>query len=167
MLLAAGICILCNYVSRHTLDWSLYVPGAEAAAWLTVTPLLLLKKHRFAVSLAALTVSAVPLLLLIKALCPSPELIFPFVFPIAAISICGLWILLPLARLKIRIGYLVSLLLIIYGIALNLILNSFIHGYLHTGESNIPNLIISACCGFAAIVIAAVTSIRNRYAKQM
>lgn len=160
LLLAAGICALCNYVSRHTLDWSLYVMGAEVVAWLTVTPLLRMEKHRCVVSLAVLTLSSIPLLLLIKALCPSPEIIVPFVFPIVGISLCSLWLLLPLTRLKIRTGYFVSLLLLIYGVAVHMILSSFINGYLHSGDS-ISTPIVSASCAFAAIVIAVVTRLKS------
>lgn len=161
LLLAAGICALCNYVSRHTLDWSLYVMGAEAVAWLTVTPLLRLKKHRCMVSLAALTLSSIPFLLLVQALCPSPEMIVPFVFPIVGISLCSLWLLLPLTRFKIRIGYFISLLLLLYGVAVEIIMNSFFERYLHT-DNSVSTAIVAASCAFAAVVIAAVTRIKSR-----
>lgn len=160
LLLAAGICALCNYVSRRTLDWSLYVMGGEAVAWLTVTPLLRLKKHRCMVSLAALTLSSVPFLLLIQALCPSPEIIVPFIFPIVGISLCSLWLLLPLTRFKIRIGYLISLLLLLYGVVVEIIMNSFIMRYLHT-DNSVSTAIVAASCAFAAVVIAAVTRIKT------
>lgn len=160
LLLAAGICALCNYVSRRTLDWSLYVMGGEAVAWLTVTPLLRLKKHRCMVSLAALTLSSAPFLLLVQALCPSPEIIAPFIFPIVGISLCSLWLLLPLTRFKIRIGYLISLLLLLYGVVVEIIMNSFIMGYLHT-DNSVSTAIVAASCAFAAVVIAAVTRIKT------
>lgn len=164
-LIAAGICLLCNYVSRHALDWSLYVLGSEAVAWLTAAPLLLLEKHRCVSSLAVLTVLSVPLLLLVKNLCPSPQLIFPFVLPITAISLCCLWLFLPLIRLKIRIGYRVALILFLYGVAANYIFNSFISGYLHSGDS-VSNLVIEASFALAAIIVAAVTSYKKHYVRE-
>ena len=162
-LLAIFTCLLCNYAIDNTISWSLYAVGGEVTAWLVIAPLLQLKKHRYLVSMAGLTVSIMPLLLLIEYLCPIKNWVIPFAFPIVIVTVASLWVSVFLFEYtKIKRLYLISLMLLLYGILDNLSINSFVSNYLNLSKDNISPHITAISCGFAAIVLTVIALFKQK-----
>jgi transcriptional regulator with XRE-family HTH domain len=165
-LLAIFTCMLCNFAISKTFSWSLYVVGSTAMAWLVTTPLLLLKKHRLLVSMAAFTVSILLLLMLIEYLCPAKNWVIPFALPITISAVASLWVaVLLFAYTKINRLYVTSLILILYGVIMNISINTFVSHYLKTSPDNISNVIIAISSGFAAIVLAVIAFLHKNKQK--
>lgn len=162
-LIAAFVCLLCNYVLDKTFDWSLYVVGSELTAWLIITPLLVMKRHRFTGSMVGLTVSILPLLFLIEYLCPVKGWVIPLALPIVLVSLACLWISVILfVYTKIDRFYLISFLLLLFGIGLNLSCNAFVENYLGSTDVNISAVVTAISCGLLAAVLFVVAFIRRR-----
>lgn len=162
-LIAVFVCMLCNYVISGTFDWSLYVVGGEAAAWLIIFPFLGMKRHRLAASLTALTVIILPLLLLIEHLCPAKNWVFPFAFWTAVISLASLWVIFLLfAKTRISRWYLAALAAILFGVILNFSINAMVVHYLNASAENISTYITALSFAFAAAVLAAIGFIKKR-----
>lgn len=165
-LIAIFVCLLCNYVTRHSFDWSLYVVGSEVTVWLVIAPLFLMKKHRLVASMSGLTVAILPFLLLIEYLCPNKNWVIPFAVPIMITSLLSLWVSVVLfAYTKINRAYLISLMFILYGIIANLIINHFVQNYLAVTYENISTPIIAITSGFVAVVLAIITFLKQKKTK--
>lgn len=168
-LTAIFVCFLCNYVIDQRFDWSWYVFGSEATAWLIAAPFLKLRKNRFVAAAAGLTVSILPLLLLIEALCPVKDWVFPFALPIVLISLISLWVSI-LLFVSTRIGrlYLISFEFFLWGVVDNLLINGSVDSYLKvssTVQENLPNAIVAISCGFIALVLL-FAAVKNRNSKR-
>lgn len=162
-LLALFTCMLCNYAISRKLDWSFYVLGSEAAAWMIIAPFFTLRKHRLAASLAGLSISILPLLMLIEFLCPVKGWVFPIALPITGMSLICLWAAVFLLNYtKINKIYVLSISFILFGVFLSLWINSFLMNYLNTSNDNIVNYIVAVSCGFIAVLLFLITFVRNR-----
>ncbi len=162
-LLALFTCMLCNYAISRKLNWSLYVLGSEATAWMIITPFFTLRKHRLAASLAGLSISILPLLMLIEFLCPVKGWVFPIALPITGMSLICLWAAVFLLNYtKINKIYVLSASFIVFGVFLSLWINSFLMNYLNTSNDNIVNYIVAVSCGFIAVLLFLITFVRNR-----
>jgi Predicted transcriptional regulators len=162
-LTAAFVCLLCNYVIDKTFSWSLYVVGSEAAAWLIVSPLLAGKRHRVAMSLAALTITVMPLLMLIEHLCPAKGWVFPFAFSITAVSLAGLWltaILFACKRIRHSGWFRASIVTFVFGNIVNLSINGIVRYYLST-PANISAPVVAFSCAFSAVVLAIIGNLKR------
>lgn len=165
-LVAIFVCMLCNYVIDKAFTWSLYVVGSELTAWLVIAPLFILKRNRFTGSMIGLTISIFPLLFLIEYLCPAKGWVIEFAGPIVLASLVSLWISVALlAYTKINRFYLVSFLLLLYGIGLNIGCNAFISNYLVLKGDNISVLVTAISCGLAAAVLSLITFTRQTIVK--
>ena len=156
-LTAVFVCCLCNYVIDGRFDWSLYVVGSVVMAWLTAAPILKFPRHRLAAAMGGFTISLVPLLLLIEFLCPAKNWVVPFALPIAAISLVSLWaVVLLFPHFEGKKLFFSALVLFLFGVVDNVIIHNFVNRYLSlpgTAEQNLPTFIVSASCGFAAIIL--------------
>lgn len=162
-LLALFTCMLCNYAISRKLDWSFYVLGSEATAWMIIAPFFTLRKHRLAASLAGLSISILPLLMLIEFLCPVKGWVFPIALPITGMSLICLWAAVFLLNYtKINKIYVLSFSFIVFGVFLSLWINSFLMNYLNTSNDNIVNYIVAVSCGFIAVLLFLITFVRNR-----
>lgn len=156
-LIAAFVCCLCNYVADGRFDWSLYVVGSEAAAWLIAAPILKFRRNRAVGAMGALTVSLIPLLLLVEFLCPAKNWVIPFALPIAAISLASLWatvLLFPRFGGK-RLSFL-AFVLFLFGVVDNVAIHSFVNRYLAlpgTAAQNLPTFLVAASCGVTAVIL--------------
>jgi transcriptional regulator with XRE-family HTH domain len=160
-LIGIFVCVLCNFVIQKRLDWSLYVVGSEIAAWVILAPFFLIKRHRFVGAMAGLTITILPLLFLIEYLCPIKGWVIPFALPMVVISLIGLWISVILfSYTRINRLYLVSFELILFGVVLNIIINSFVSNYLNSYD-NLSNFIVELSCGFLAVVLFVYAAIRK------
>jgi transcriptional regulator with XRE-family HTH domain len=163
LIAAVFICMLCNFVINRKFDWSLYVLGSEITVWLIITPLLLMKKHRFLASMAGLTVSILPLLMLIEYLCPVKNWVFPFAVPIVMMSLAGMWVtLLLFLYTRVNRAYLAGFSCLLLGVVLNLSIHSFVQNYLKSSDKDISNQIVAICFGFLAVGIFLTASIKKR-----
>lgn len=162
-LLALFTCMLCNYAISRKLDWSFYVLGSEATAWMIIAPFFTFRKHRLAASLAGLSISIMPLLMLIEFLCPVKGWVFPIALPITGMSLICLWAAVFLLNYtKINKIYVLSFLFIVFGVFLSLWINSFLMNYLKTSNDNIANYIVAVSCGFIAVLLFFITFVRER-----
>lgn len=157
-LTAIFVCMLCNYVISGTFDWSLYVVGSEVVAWLLAFPFFVMKRHRFVASLTVLTITIIPLLLLIEHLCPEKNWVFPFAFSITAVSLAGLWIttlLFTYKRIRDNWWFRASVTIFMFGYIVNLGINGIVRYYLPIPvNSNISVPIVAFSSAFAAVVLA-------------
>lgn len=87
-LLAAGICLLCDFCLSGRLSWSLIVLLSLALAWVVTVPLFQAKVHRCCACFLALSLALIPYLLGLWTLLPLP---LPFTLATAAVSLAGLW----------------------------------------------------------------------------
>ena len=87
-LLAAGICLLCDFCLSGRLSWSLIVLLSLALAWVVTVPLFQAKVHRVRACFLALSLALIPYLLGLWTLLPLP---LPFTLATAAVSLAGLW----------------------------------------------------------------------------
>ncbi len=162
-LLALFTCMLCNYAISRKFDWSFYVLGSEATAWMILAPFFILRKHRLAASLAGLSISILPFLMLIEFLCPVKGWVFPIALPITGISLICLWTAVFLLNYtKINKIYVLSFLFILFGVFLSLWINSFLMHVLKSSNDNIPHYIVAVSCGFIAVLLFLITFIRDR-----
>lgn len=165
-LIAAFVCCLCNYIADGRIDWSLYVVGSEAAAWLIAAPLLKFRRNRAVAAMGGLTISLFPLLLLIESLCPAKNWVFPFALPIAAIALASLWIVvLLLRRAKGRVLSYIAFVLFLFGTVDNVIIHKFVAHYLSqpdTGIQILPTIIVAASCGIAALILLCFAVLRGK-----
>ncbi len=162
-LLALFTCMLCNFAISRKLNWSFYVLGSEATAWMIIAPFFTLRKHRLAASLAGLSISILPLLMLIEFLCPVKGWVFPIALPITGMSLICLWTAVFLLNYtKINKIYVLSASFIVFGVFLSLWINSFLMNYLNTSNDNIVNYIVAVSCGFIAVLLFLITFVRNR-----
>ncbi len=151
-LIAAFVCCLCNYVADGRFDWSLYVVGSEAAAWLMAAPLLKFRRHRSAAAMGGLTVSLLPLLLLIESLCPAKNWVFPFALPIAAISLASLWVVVLLFRcFRGRLLSYIAFVLFLFGTVDNVIIHNFVAQLFFFARYGDAESSDSDCCRFVRI----------------
>jgi transcriptional regulator with XRE-family HTH domain len=156
-LLAAFVCMLCNYIIDKTFSWSLYVVGSEIVAWLIVYPFLAGKKHRFVLSLTALTVTIMPLLMLIEYLCPAKGWVFPFGLVVVLISLVSLWITVYLfVYTRINRWYLSGFACILYGGIVNIAVTAATTYYLALPGGDISNFVAAASSVFLGAVLAVV-----------
>lgn len=161
---AVLICMLCNFAINQKFDWSFYVLGGVITAWLIITPFLLMKKHRFLTSMAGLSVSIMPLLMLIEYLCPVKNWVFPFAMPIVIMSLVCMWAtVLLFLYTRLNRAYLTAFSLLLLGVVLNLSINSFIQDYLNTSDSNVSNQIVAICLGFIAAGVFLTTLVKKRF----
>ncbi len=156
-LVAAFVCCLCDYVADGCIGWSLYVLGSEAAAWLTAAPLLKFRRNRAAAAMGGLTVSTVPLLLLIEWLCPAKNWVFPFALPIVAVALASLWAaVLLFGRLKGKPLFYVAFVLFLFGTVDSVVIHNFVDSYFPIPETlgrDLPTVIVAASCGLAAVLL--------------
>jgi transcriptional regulator with XRE-family HTH domain len=165
-LTAVFVCLLCNYAINRTFDWSLYVVGGTLTAWLVTAPLLTLKRHRVIAALSALTLTVVPLLMLIEYLCPAKNWVFPFGFSVALLSLSFLWISVPFfIYTRINRWYLGCYVLILFGVVANVTINTMTDRFLLEPAGDISAPIIAACCAFTAASFAIIGSIKKKAAK--
>jgi transcriptional regulator with XRE-family HTH domain len=165
-LLSIFVCMLCNYVISKTFDWSLYPLGGEVVAWLIVFPFLALKRHRFVVSLAGLTVSILPFLMLIEHLCPVKNWVFTMALPIVAVSLISLWLsVLLFVYTRIKRFYLVSFVLILFGVVLNFLINGIVSRYISVPVNNISVPINAISFAFLAAAVVIIGSVKDKAKK--
>ncbi len=163
LLTAIFVCLLCNYVIDKTFNWSLYVVGSTVTAWLVTAPLLTMKRHRVIASLAALTLTVVPLLVLIEYLCPAKNWVFPFGFSVALLSLTFLWISVPFfVYTRINRWYLGCYVLILYGVVANVMINTMTDRFLKEPTGDLSTSIIAACCAFTAAAFAVIGSLKKK-----
>lgn len=162
-LIAIFVCVLCNVIISGKLDWSLYVVGSEVVTWIFIAPLLLKKKHGLILSLILFTILILPFLQLIDYLVPKHNLVFPFAFPIVAISIVSIWLcVLLFTYTRIKRLYLISLSFIVIGVIDNLLLNNFVQSYFnHLSNENISVPITALSFGFIAIILFIIALRKN------
>lgn len=156
-LIAAFVCCLCNYIADGRIDWSLYVVGSEAAAWLIAAPPLKFRRNRAAAAMGGLTISLFPLLLLIESLCPAKNWVLPFALPIAAVALAGLWAAVLLFRcFRGRLLSYIAFVLFLFGTVDNVIIHNFVAHYFSMPETalqKLPTVIVAASCGIAALIL--------------
>jgi transcriptional regulator with XRE-family HTH domain len=169
-LIAIFVCTLCNYVISGTFDWSLYVVGSEAVVWLLAFPFFAMKRHRFYASLTVLTVTIIPLLMLIEHLCPAKNWVFPFAFSITAVSLAGLWItalLFAYKRIRRSLWFRASIATFVFGYIVNLSINGIVRHYLPVPVSNISVPIVAFTSAFAAVVLAIIGILKRKAKRAM
>ena len=114
---AAGVCLIVDMAINRQITWAAYSLLSIAFGWALFLPLLA-KKHRIILLLSALTLLALPYLLLLSGITPVTGWFLPVGLPSAVIGIIALWILLPL--------YLYTKMNILYKSAISLFLIGFI-----------------------------------------
>lgn len=158
------VCGICNYAISVKFDWSLYVFGSAVLAWLTAAPLLKFGKYRWIISLAFLSITIIPFLLLVEYLCPVKNWVLPFALPITLISLVILWIFILLKTfIKMRVTVLIALALIMFGVLGNLIIQHFVGSYLNLSPAGQgpASAIVAVSCGFTAVCILIITKKRK------
>lgn len=166
-ILAGFVCLLCNFVINHTINWSLYPVGAMLMVWLTVAPWFLMTKHRPVLSFTAFTVSLIPYLFLIERLSAAKGWVVPFALPILGITLPGLLIVVLLfSYTKINRISLSAFVVFIFGVLVNLSVNAFVQNYLHNqNQLNISVPITAISFILLSIILAVIGDIRRRKKK--
>lgn len=85
-----------NLATAGTLNWALFPIGSIGLAWVVITPLFLLKRHRLLSSLVMLSALIMPFLRLIGHLTMDGGWVWPVAFPIVCMSLGVLWLALIL-----------------------------------------------------------------------
>jgi len=165
-LLAIFVCMLCNYVISGAFDWSLYVVGGEVVAWLLVFPFLAMKRHRCVAALTGLTVTILPLLLLIEHLCPAKNWVFPFALSVAGIALISLWVsVLLFVYTRISRWFLASFVWILFGVIAQIGINAIVGSYFPVPDGNISVLIVAFSSAFIAVVLAMIGNLKKKELK--
>ena len=161
LLVGAFVSILCNYIMSKKFDWSVYVLGGAVTAWIITVPLLRFTKYQYIFSMIGLSITIVPLLLLIEYLGQAKNWVIPFALPIIILSLASLWIfVLLLTFTKMKLIKLVALALVLYGVVDNLVIHQFVGQYLKlssAAQSNPSSAIVAIICGFLALSLFSVT----------
>jgi len=166
-ILAGFICLLCNFVINHTINWSLYPVGAMLLVWLTVAPWFLLTKHKPVLSFTALTISLIPYLFLIERLSSAKGWVVTFALPILGITLPGLLIVVLLfSYTKINHISLSAFVVFIFGVLANLGINAFVQNYLHNqNQPNISVTITAVSFVLLSIILAVIGDVHRRKGK--
>ena len=163
------VCGLCNYILSARFDWSLYVFGSAVLAWLVTAPLLKFKKYRSLFSMAGLSVTIVPFLLLIEYLGSAKNWVIPFALPIIILSLASLWaFVLLLLFVKMRLANRIALAMILFGVFENLAIQYFVRHYLKlpsSAQNNPSSAIVAITCAFIAIGLFTVMTLSKKQRK--
>jgi hypothetical protein len=165
-LLAIFVCMLCNYVISGTFDWSLYVVGGEVVAWLLVYPFLAMKRHRCVAALTGLTITILPLLLLIEHLCPAKNWVFPFALSVVGVSLISLWVsVLLFVYTRISRWFRASIVTFLFGFIVNLSINAIVVSYFPIADRNISVPIVAILTAFIAVVLGIIGNLKKKELK--
>lgn len=144
--LALAVCLICDLAinKRLSLSWSLYVLSAVPFAWLVLTPLLVCKRNRIMLALAAFSAALLPYLYL-TALLTGGGWFSPLGLPIGLIGLAAFWLTWLLIRFaKINKWFISAALVFLYGVLCNTTIIIFVNLFLRQrwfGFSEVFNLI--------------------------
>ena len=103
---AIFVCVLVDLILNRALTWSLYTLASCVFAWLTILPLIKLKKRRILASLCMFSVLVIPFLFAIEFASPEKGWMIPLGIPISVVSLAFVWIAgIILLKIKWRIWY--------------------------------------------------------------
>lgn len=159
-LLAAFVCVVCNYAISGMLDWSLYPLGSLAMAWLILILFIKAKKHKVFAALTGLTVCILPFLMLVEHLTPIKGWVLPLAVPIVLLSVPSLWIVAFIWCSGIKRFYALSITFFLLGVALDAAINKLVAGYLNQPFfqiSNVVNLLSFSFVTLLFLVLGVVT----------
>lgn len=100
-LLSALVCLICDAALNGGFSWSLVACCSLALAWIVLLPLLTVRRHAPALSLAALSASILPYLRILGNLLRRPE-VFQFGLRIAPAAVIYLWVVWAVCRKRRR-----------------------------------------------------------------
>lgn len=163
-ILSAFICLLCNYLIKHTFDWSLYPMGALIMLWSIIIPIFKFKRYKILSSLLGFSVTLIPYLFLIEFLVPAKGWVIPLALPIAILCIIVIGIILFIFfHTKINIFYSFAVTVLLFGVVVNVVINKLIASFLKCPGTNdisvFMTLIISV---FLAVVLIVFGYIRKK-----
>ena len=101
-----------------------------------------------------MTVALIPYLLLVEYLCPVKGWVIPMAIPIIGISLIVSFIAITLLLYtKINRYYNVAIDCILFGVIVNLTVNSIVYNFVKEKENNISAVITAMCFAFIALLI--------------
>ena len=103
---AIFVCVLVDLILNRAFTWSLYTMASCVFAWLTILPLIKLKKHHILASLCMFSILVIPFLFAIEFASPEKGWMVPLGIPISIVSLAFVWIAgIILLKIKLRIWY--------------------------------------------------------------
>lgn len=143
-LIAATVCLICDYCITGRLTWSPIVIVSLIFSWLTLLPLFLAKKKPLKISLIILCILILPYLWTLSHILHIPE-IFQLGFGISLISIAGIWciyaVFIKHVHRKLLASGIVLLILIPMTIGINQIITMYTHQIMTGTINNMINIV--------------------------
>jgi len=164
-LIGAFVCLLCNFAISESFDWSLYPTGGLLLVWLTIIPLLFIKKHRVFIAMFIMTLALIPYLFLVEYLCPAKGWVISMAIPITGISLIASFIAITLILYtKSNRYYIAAINCILFGVIVNLSINNIVYNYVKEKEKNISAGITAMSFAFIALLLFIIgyAKIKNR-----
>jgi len=156
------VCILCDLILNRTLTWSLYPIASCILVWVTLFPLIKLKKHNILGSICIFTFSVIPFLFFIEYACPVKNWVIPLGVPISLISLIYMWISgALLIKSKLRIWYRASIVILLAS-PVSYFINNWVSKFTQESDSfsNIINAMAILCLSLIIFFIGFAT--RNK-----
>lgn len=140
--IAMSVCFICDMAMNKTITWSAYPLGIIPFAWIISSALLLAKRNRILVSLAAATLAAIPLLYFIEQIAPVTGWFSALGLPLSVTALIAIWITYALVRfLSINKWYLSAIIVFIFGVAVNCSIHYFLDRFLNRNLFSFENII--------------------------
>ena len=137
---AIFVCVLVDLILNRTFTWSLYTMASCVFAWLTILPLIKLKKHRILAALCMFSILVIPFLFAIEFASPEKDWMIPLGIPISLASLAFVWIAgIILLKIKLRMWYKASVIALLAA-PLSYFINNKASVYSH-GTGDIWNII--------------------------
>jgi len=136
LLLVIGVftCMVVNFAVFREITWALYPAGAAVLAFGIVTSLAFGGKHRWLLLAAVLAVLIMPFLLLVQYLSSTDAWVWPVGFPIAAVSILALLLVVFLFRYTHINRWYCAGIAVLTALPINLITDHVMSLYLNTNR---------------------------------
>lgn len=164
-IIAIFVCVLCDSLLNRTLTWSLYPMASCILVWLTLLPLIKLKKHNIIVSMCIFSLLVIPFLFLIEYACPIKDWVIPLGMPISIISLIYLWIVgVLLIKSKLRKWYTISIITLLTA-PVTYYINTWASEFSQKSNnfSNIINAISILCLSLIFFFIGFATKKKEQY----
>lgn len=129
-------CLICDLAINRALTWSLYTVFSIPYFWLLTLPPTLMKRYKVELTLAVFSIGAIPYLALLDTVTPVAGWFMPFGLPVAAASILAIWLTYVIFRfLPANIFYKTALIVVLFGIGMNLVVDFSLASFLSTPVS--------------------------------
>jgi len=150
-IIAALVCLICDFAINKTLTWSIICISSIAFSWLLIIPLLYYKENRIKNSLLSLNIFILPLLFIIEKYSNNGSWFLPVALPVTLISLIYIWIIYYLyLHTKINRWYVSGIAVLLTPI-INFISNISVNSFTNNAQNNYS--FFNAICCFIIFLV--------------